>query len=179
MVAWKPKPNHIVCGVLSYQHAINFFLCVHISLETKKVFSLQYHRQQNLIHTWITTFFLVNPMLQFLMTISSTGKWSVNPFPNNPWFLPVYSTSLLKTLWGKAKLLLTSNFSFSCSFLPIWRAFCHFYQTWYCCLQTIPVWKSLKFGILERVKSLNRWPNCSFISKYQTINSLCLKESLR
>ena len=35
-----------------------------------------------------------------------------NPFPNKPWFLLVCSTSLLKTVWEKEKLLLTSNFSF-------------------------------------------------------------------
>ena len=41
----------------------------------------------------------------------------VNPFPNKPWFLHV--RSLLKTLWEKEKLLVTSNFSFSHSvFLP-------------------------------------------------------------
>ena len=34
-------------------------------------------------------------------------------FPNKPWFLPACSTSLLKTLWEKEKLLVTSNFSFS------------------------------------------------------------------
>ena len=33
----------------------------------------------------------------------------INPFPNNPWFLHVYSTSLLKTQWEK----IMSNFSFS------------------------------------------------------------------
>ena len=38
---------------------------------------------------------------------------SFNPFPNKPWFLRVCSTSLLKTLWEKEKLLVTSNFSFS------------------------------------------------------------------
>ena len=37
----------------------------------------------------------------------------LNPFPNKPWFLRFCSTSLLKTLWEKEKLLLTSNFSFS------------------------------------------------------------------
>ena len=37
----------------------------------------------------------------------------INPFPNKPWFLHVCSTSLLKTLWEKEKLLVTSNFSFS------------------------------------------------------------------
>ena len=36
-----------------------------------------------------------------------------NPFPNKPWFLRVCSTSLLKTLREKEKLLVTSNFSFS------------------------------------------------------------------
>ena len=38
---------------------------------------------------------------------------ALNPFPNKPWFLRVCSTSLLKTLWEKEKLLVTSNFSFS------------------------------------------------------------------
>ena len=33
--------------------------------------------------------------------------------PNKPWFLPVCSTRLLKTLREKEKLLVTSNFSFS------------------------------------------------------------------
>ena len=36
-----------------------------------------------------------------------------NPFPNKPWFLRVCSITLLKTLWEKEKLLVTSNFSFS------------------------------------------------------------------
>ena len=40
----------------------------------------------------------------------------LNPFPNKPWFLLVCSTSLLKTLWEKEKLLVLSNFSFSTVF---------------------------------------------------------------
>ena len=39
-------------------------------------------------------------------------EW-VNPFPNKPSYLRVCSTRLLKTLWEKEKLLVTSNFSFS------------------------------------------------------------------
>ena len=39
--------------------------------------------------------------------------YRVNPFPNKPWLLRVCRTSLLKTLWEKEKLLVTSNFSFS------------------------------------------------------------------
>ena len=38
---------------------------------------------------------------------------AVNPFPNKPWFLRICSTSVLKTLWEKEKLLVTSNFSLS------------------------------------------------------------------
>ena len=38
---------------------------------------------------------------------------SVNPFPNKPYFLRVCSKNLLKTLWEKEELLITSNFSFS------------------------------------------------------------------
>ena len=39
--------------------------------------------------------------------------YRINPFPNKPWFLRVCSISLLKTLWAKEKLLVTSHFSFS------------------------------------------------------------------
>ena len=35
-----------------------------------------------------------------------------NPFPHNTFWHP-WETSLLKTLWEKEKLLVTSNFSFS------------------------------------------------------------------
>ena len=37
----------------------------------------------------------------------------INPFPNKPWFLRVYGLSLLKTLWEKEKMLVTSILSFS------------------------------------------------------------------
>ena len=40
-----------------------------------------------------------------------------NTFPNKPWFLGVCSTSLLKTLWEKEKLLVIA-----------WRTFFHFHQ---------------------------------------------------
>ena len=37
----------------------------------------------------------------------------LNPLPNKPWFLRVWNSILLKTLWEKEKLLLRSNFTFS------------------------------------------------------------------
>ena len=44
---------------------------------------------------------------------------NINPFPNKPWFLRVCGRGLLKTLWEKEKLLVTSSFTFSHSFLPV------------------------------------------------------------
>ena len=54
-----------------------------------------------------------------------------NPFPNKPWFLPVF---------------------FPQCFLPVWRTLYHFHQIWNCRLQTLWVWQSLKFVVWERVK---------------------------
>ena len=42
-----------------------------------------------------------------------TALFQFNPFPNKPWYLHVCSTSLLKTLWEKKKLLVMSNVCFS------------------------------------------------------------------
>ena len=72
--------------------------------------------------------------------------WHFHPFPNKPWFLRVCSTSLLKTLWEKEKLLVTSNFSFSQS------VFCHFRK-----LSTIfinfkiVIWKLIQFGRVQNL----------------------------
>ena len=50
--------------------------------------------------------------LTFFVILREATHEEINPFPNKPWFLCVCSTSLLKTLWEKEKLLVTSNFSF-------------------------------------------------------------------
>ena len=57
---------------------------------------------QRFLLFWLPAFF------SFSLTI-------FNPFSNKPWFLHVCSTSLLKTLWKKDKLLVRSNLSFSYS----------------------------------------------------------------
>ena len=57
-----------------------------------------------------------NMVYEPIVALSSTNTTKIapfNPFPNKPWFLRVSSTSLLKTLWEKEKLLVMSNFSFS------------------------------------------------------------------
>ena len=49
-----------------------------------------------------------------IMIVQQVGEViTFNPFPNKSWLLRVCSTSLLKTLREKKKLLVTSNFFFS------------------------------------------------------------------
>ena len=72
----------------------------------------------------------------------------------------VCSTSLLKPLWEKEKLLVTSNFSFSHTvFRPVRELSPRFIKFKNCRLQTLSVWKSLKFVVWERV-------NMSFIHAF-------------
>ena len=59
----------------------------------------------------------------------------------------------MKTLWEKQKLLLMSNFSFSHSvFSTYLENFLPFSLICNCRLQTLSVWKRLKFVIWERTK---------------------------
>ena len=78
----------------------------------------------------------------------------VNPFPNKPWFLHVCIISLLKTLWEKEKLLVTSNFYFSHSvFYPFGELSAIFIKFKIIVCKTLWVWKSLKLVVWERVNS--------------------------
>ena len=75
-----------------------------------------------------------------------------NSFPNKLCFLRVCSTSLLKTLWEKEKLLVTSNFSFSRSvFYPFGELSAIFIKL-IIVVCKLSVWKSLKIVVWERVK---------------------------
>ena len=65
----------------------------------------------------------------------------------------MYRLGILKTLWERKKLFVTSNFSFSHNvFFPFFRTFFHFHHIQNFYLQTLSVWKSLKFIVSERVK---------------------------
>ena len=58
---------------------------------------------------------------------------------------------------GKGKIACYKQFLlFSLCFLPVLRTFCHLRQICNCCLQTLSVWKSLKFVVWERVNNLTR-----------------------
>ena len=43
----------------------------------------------------------------------SAPQYCFHTFPKKPWFICVCSTTLLKTIWEKEKLLIMSNFYFS------------------------------------------------------------------
>ena len=70
--------------------------------------ALSYQKRRNVMDNHILHDFQ-NKLYLSLYSIIPT----FNPFPNKPWFLQVCSTSLLKTLREKEKLLVMSNFSFS------------------------------------------------------------------
>ena len=89
----------------------------------------------------------------------------LNPFPNKPWFLRVCSTSLLKTLWEKEKLLITSNFSFSHSvfypfgelpsiFIKFKIVVCKLFQ--FGPLQNIVVWERVKIVLFVQSSRSSR-----------------------
>ena len=71
-----------------------------------------------------------------------------NPFRNKPLFLRVCSTSLLKTLWKKEKLLVTSNFFFSHSVFKQFGKLSAIFVEF-----ELVVSKGLKFVVWERVKT--------------------------
>ena len=68
-----------------------------------------------------------------------------SPLTNNPLLLRMCVTSLLKTV-GKEEIARNEQFLlFPQCFLPFWRTFCHFHLIWNYHLQSLSVWKYLKF----------------------------------
>ena len=64
-----------------------------------------------------------------------------------------YQYNQFITTVGKGEIAHNEQFLlFPQCFLPFWKPFSHFHQTKNCCLQTLSVWKSLKFVVWERVK---------------------------
>ena len=85
---------------------------------------------------------------------NTVGKEEIalNPFPNKPWFLCVLNSSLLKTLWEKEQLLVTSNFSFSHSFFYPFGELSAIFIKFEIVVCKHRVWRSLKFVVWETVK---------------------------
>ena len=93
--------------------------------------------------------------MEISVSFRTRSKYKHKPFPKQALVLRVCSTILLKTLWEKEKLLVTSNFSFSHSVFYQLReisAFFNRYEIAICKL--FWVWKSLKFVVWERVEKI-------------------------
>ena len=79
--------------------------------------------------------------LQCLLCVSSASL--LMPLGNKPFENTV----------GKGEIARDEQFLlFPQCFLPICWTFSHFHQTWNCRLQTLSVWKSIKFVVWKRVK---------------------------
>ena len=67
----------------------------------------------NLCGIWLKKLDTTLDELYYPQCTNTSYPSPLNPFPNKPWFLRVWSLNLLKTLREKQKLLIMSNFSFS------------------------------------------------------------------
>ena len=65
------------------------------------------------------------------------------------------------------------SFSHSVFYLSL-KTFCHFHQILYCRLQALPVWKTLKFVIWERVKGLTHEVCLTIVTVWSSIYIICL-----
>ena len=88
-----------------------------------------------------------------MLSINLSSANAFNFFPNKPWFCRTclqYKT--FENTVGKGETVRNEQFLlFPQCFLSVWRTFFHFNQIWNCRLQTLSVWKSLKFVMWERV----------------------------
>ena len=126
----------------------------HIKLQQNVEFYFISTCTKFIVSTVAHTIYRSSTLYQMLQKETISWGRMFNPFPNKPWFLRIRIMSLLKTLWEKEKLLVTSNFSFSLSvFLPVWITCFSFHQAQNCRLQTLSFWKCLihVFVVWERV----------------------------
>ena len=96
----------VVCKCFQFEQVKN---CVVLKMVKEKPHYL-YHILNDIFYNF-----------RFGQVQSFVVYYRLNSFPNKPWFLHVCSTSLLKTLWEKEKLLVTSDFSSSHSFFYPFR----------------------------------------------------------
>ena len=78
---------------------------------------------------------------------------------------------------GKREISRNEQFLlFTQCFLPVWRTFCHFHQILNCCMQSLSVWKSLKFVVWERVKQTFL---CTLKITYRSVRAILLYRHLQ
>ena len=83
----------------------------------------------------------------------SVVLWYAQPFPKQALVFTCLQHKSFENTVGKGEIARDEQFLlFPQCFLPIWTTFCHFNHIWNCRLQTLWIWKSLKFVVWERVK---------------------------
>ena len=77
------------------------------------------------------------------------------PFPKQALVFTCLQYKPFENTVGKGEIAHNEQFLlFPQCFLSIWKTFCHFNQLSNCGLQTLSIWKTLKFVVWERVKGL-------------------------
>ena len=97
---------------------------------------------------------------RYIPTAFADINLDLKPLPKQALAFTRLKYKPLKPLWEREKLLKMSKFLLSPSVLPFWRFFCLYHQIQKCHLQTLCVWKSLKFVVWERV---NETPSPKFV----------------
>ena len=88
-------------------------------------------------------------------------------------------TGLLKTLWEKEKLLVTSNLSFSHSvFYPFGELSSFSSNLKLSSAHTLSVWKHLTFVVLERVKELQAIRMKHLFTCYSITRNVCTRNNV-
>ena len=76
------------------------------------------------------------------------------PFPKQALVFTCLQHKSFENIVGKGEIARNEHFLlFPQCFLPVWKTFFHFHKIQNCCLQTLSVWKSLKFVVWERVNA--------------------------
>ena len=74
--------------------------------------------------------------------------YDTQPFPKQALVFTCLQYKSLENTVGKGEIARNEQFLlFPQCFLAVWRTFCHVHQVQNCRLQTLSVWKSLKFVV--------------------------------
>ena len=99
----------------------------------------------------------------FLNILNMVKAFFLNDFPKQALVFTCLQSKSFENTAGKREIAHNEQFLlFPQCFLPVWRTFCHFHLIQNCRLQTLSIWKSLKFIVWERV---NGHENASFFGK--------------
>ena len=103
------------------------------SLEESKICRKRVNKQKKLLLPYRGQHFAILTIFNFssanVFSFVPFWNFAVNPFPNIPWFLHVYSIITFGHTLGKGRITHNDQFLlFPQCFLPFRKTFCHLYQ---------------------------------------------------